>query len=299
MIGRLIFGCGRLTGGASMAEALRLVDICLDAGIRHFDTAPSYGLGTAEAVIGKALRSAGRDVMITAKVGSTAPRFGLVKTWLRRAKRSLTAAEPRLSDPFTPVEAAAIRSAAEFGADAMRRSAERSAALLGRIDWLLLHESLAEHAAPETVAALDALAARYGALPGYSNGAQFDPATDAAYPDRWIRQVAVRPQWLTGLPGEPIRQPLSLHGIALTGRWLCENDAAHARRVEQAAYLVESDDQALREIAVHYALAASHLPQARLIVSSSHPGRLKALLAALTKLDPEQCGAITATFTRE
>jgi len=298
MIERLIFGCGRLTGGASKGEALRLVELCLAAGIRHFDTAPSYGLGTAEAVVGQALRGAGPDVRITAKVGSVPPRLGLAKTWLRRAKRRLTPGAPRLSGTFAPVEAAAIRSTADFRAEAMRRSAERSLALLGRIDWLLLHESLAEHATPQTVAALETLAAALGATPGYSNGAQFDPATSVAYPPGWIAQVAVRPQWFAARSAPPPRQPLSLHGIALTGRWLCDRDAAHDRRVRQAARLIEGDGQAVREIAVHYALAAVHLPQARLIVSSSHPARLGALLGTLGTLDPERCAAIAALFAQ-
>lgn len=299
MIERLIFGCGRLTGGATKREALRLVDLCLEAGIRHFDTAPSYGLGTAEAVIGEALRGAGREVKVTAKIGSAPPRFGLAKTWLRLAKRRLTAPTPRLSGQFVPVEAADLRSASDFSADAMRRSAERSAALLGRIDWLLLHESFAEHAAPETVAALDALAAQFGALPGYSNGAQFDLATSTAYPAGWIGQVAVRPEWFAGQRTETVRQPLCLHSIALTGHWLSGRDPAHAQRVQQAGRLVGGDDPALRAIVVHYALAAFHLPDARLIVSSSHSPRLKALLSALAKLDEEQSAAIAERFTRD
>jgi len=109
----------------------------------------------------------------------------------------------------------------------------------------------------------------------------------------------VRPQWLTARPVEAPRQPLSLHGIALTGRWLCDRDAAHQRRVRRAVRLIGGEGEAVREIAVHYALAAVHLPQARLIVSSSHLARLAALLDALQTLDPERCTAIAALFARD
>jgi len=53
LIDRLIFGCGHLTGGASQRDAARLVRRAREAGIGQFDTAPSYGIGTAEDAIGR------------------------------------------------------------------------------------------------------------------------------------------------------------------------------------------------------------------------------------------------------
>jgi aryl-alcohol dehydrogenase-like predicted oxidoreductase len=69
LMNRIVFGCGRLTGGASEREALALVHQCLDAGLRIFDTAPSYGMGTAEGVVGKALKGR-EDCVIVTKLGS-------------------------------------------------------------------------------------------------------------------------------------------------------------------------------------------------------------------------------------
>lgn len=296
MIERLIFGCGRLTGGATEREALGLLDLCLTAGIRHFDTAPSYGLGTAETVVGKALRGAGSAVRVTAKVGSLPPRHGWAKTWLRLAKRRMTADAPRLSGRFAPVEPEMVQSAADFSSRAMAASAARSLDRLGRIDWLLLHEALRHHAVPAVLSGLETLAAPLGALPGYSNGALFESATDAAFPAGWVAQTALRPEWLAGTPPPRPRTRLSLHSIALTGQWLADHDPAFAAKAARAVTLIDGTDPAAQRIALYFALAAARLPEARLIVSSSHAGRLRSLLGLLATLDPPHLRAIAAVF---
>lgn len=51
-------GCAYLTEGFGMEEA-RVIDAAYEAGARHFDVAPQYGMGTAEKVLGFALREKG------------------------------------------------------------------------------------------------------------------------------------------------------------------------------------------------------------------------------------------------
>lgn len=54
-------------------EAMRIVYQSLDAGCNFFDTAPGYGKGVSEEILGKALRSAKRDqIVICTKAGYTA-----------------------------------------------------------------------------------------------------------------------------------------------------------------------------------------------------------------------------------
>lgn len=65
---RVGLGCHRLYGGAELKTSMRLVEAALDAGIRHFDTAPLYGLGLSEDALGVALKGV-PDVTITTKVG--------------------------------------------------------------------------------------------------------------------------------------------------------------------------------------------------------------------------------------
>jgi aryl-alcohol dehydrogenase-like predicted oxidoreductase len=55
-------------GTVDDAESLRAIAAAVDHGIRLFDTAPAYGTGHSEVLLGKALRNR-RDVLISTKVG--------------------------------------------------------------------------------------------------------------------------------------------------------------------------------------------------------------------------------------
>jgi aryl-alcohol dehydrogenase-like predicted oxidoreductase len=54
-------------GNSAGAEAARIVDICLDAGVNYFDTADIYSQGLSEEVLGKAIGKRRKDVMISTK----------------------------------------------------------------------------------------------------------------------------------------------------------------------------------------------------------------------------------------
>jgi aryl-alcohol dehydrogenase-like predicted oxidoreductase len=72
----LSFGTGTFGGGneffkawgsSDVAEATRLVDICLDAGVNLFDTANVYSLGKSEEILGKAIAGKRNRVLISTK----------------------------------------------------------------------------------------------------------------------------------------------------------------------------------------------------------------------------------------
>ena len=54
-------------GSTNQAEARRLVDICMDAGINFFDTADMYSDGMAESVLGAAIEGKRHDMLISTK----------------------------------------------------------------------------------------------------------------------------------------------------------------------------------------------------------------------------------------
>ena len=72
----LSFGTGTFGGGneffkawgaSDVAEATRLVDICLDAGVNLFDTADIYSYGMSEEILGKAIAGKRNRVIISTK----------------------------------------------------------------------------------------------------------------------------------------------------------------------------------------------------------------------------------------
>jgi aryl-alcohol dehydrogenase-like predicted oxidoreductase len=54
-------------GSSDVAEATRLVDICLDAGVNFFDTADVYSQGLSEEILGKAIHNRRSRVLISTK----------------------------------------------------------------------------------------------------------------------------------------------------------------------------------------------------------------------------------------
>jgi aryl-alcohol dehydrogenase-like predicted oxidoreductase len=54
-------------GSSDVAEATRLVDICLEAGVNFFDTADVYSQGASEEILGKAIAGRRNAVLISTK----------------------------------------------------------------------------------------------------------------------------------------------------------------------------------------------------------------------------------------
>ena len=54
-------------GGSDVAEATRLVDVCLEAGLTMFDSADGYSGGLAEEILGQAIRGRRDQVIISTK----------------------------------------------------------------------------------------------------------------------------------------------------------------------------------------------------------------------------------------
>jgi aryl-alcohol dehydrogenase-like predicted oxidoreductase len=56
-------------GRSDAAEARRLIDICLDAGLTLFDTADVYSGGASEEILGQAIQGRRDDVLVSTKTG--------------------------------------------------------------------------------------------------------------------------------------------------------------------------------------------------------------------------------------
>ena len=291
ILSRLVLGTARIAGGA---EAVALIRSGLDAGICHIDTAPSYGMGTAESIVGEAL--AGFDqVRVTTKLGSARPALPWLRTLARRLKRSVVSAVEPAAD-FAPTSISEP-SGNDFTLAAMTQSLELSRARLGRVDDLLLHDISLPEVTHLVLANLTKLAGTVGAVPGYAGYAQWDPALDKAFSAGMIAQCAPDPGWLTGLIPAPSARSLRLHSLAKTGLAVAANDLRFAESLDRAAATVTARDQLTARIAALYALAAERLPTARLLIASSRRDRLDAVLAAIAAIDQSgQAGEIAAQF---
>ena len=291
---RLVLGTARIAGGIDERRGIALVRSALDAGITHIDTAPSYGLGTAEIVVGKAIVGFGR-VGVTTKLGSHRPGQAWLRTALRRIKRGIATAEtiaaslppPRIAGP----------SGNDFALAAMARSFALSRDRLGRIDVLLLHDVSAPEVTKAVLTELLALAGTVEATPGYAGYAQWDAALDAAFPAEAIAQCAPDPRWLSSGAAVQSTRPLWLHSVVKTGLALAASDPQFAIALDRAAAMVEARDLPTARLAALYALAARRVPDARLLVTSSHRDRLDGLLAAIAGIDRgNQVDEIAALF---
>lgn len=155
-------GCAYLLGGANARAARRLVDLAFDRGVRHFDVAPAYGLGSAEATLGRALGSRRAVVTVATKVGLSPPAIGRAAFALRSAAAPLRAAFPglarRRADTAAPRTADGLR-AVRFDRDFVLRSVDGSLTRLrtDRLDILLLHEVRPEHVTDELIGLLQSL----------------------------------------------------------------------------------------------------------------------------------------------
>jgi len=271
---RLGFGCGRLKGGVEKANALRLVHAALDLGIRHFDTAPPYGLGMSESVLGEALKGRPEPVTVFTKAGLARPASpGLMQT-ARAIVKPLANAIPGLRQVV--LKGMAHRAApANFNPDFIAQSFETSLRLLQReqVDGLLLHEAQAH----DTLAPLKPLLDRYvakGQLGAYgsSTGEPFD---------QLVRFGTVL-QYRCPVPGTDEAPPAStdiLHGaFRFIAPAISEQMGRDSQLKDELASLLPAGTDptaATGALALAYALA--RFPN-RLLFSTNQPQRLATTL---------------------
>ena len=135
-------GMATLMREPSAKRQQRLLAVAYEAGFRHFDVAPSYGLGTAEKVLGRFLRTQPDGVTVATKVGITARPAAALARAINRPARALVRRFPGLRGRATQAIGTAVHASTDFSHANRTRSLEQSLRALGtgRIDLLLLHE---------------------------------------------------------------------------------------------------------------------------------------------------------------
>ena len=76
------FGCVALTQSTSASQALKILETAYDNGIRHYDTAPLYGQGYSEKIVGRFIRRKREYVSVTTKFGLDSSQRHFMPVWL-------------------------------------------------------------------------------------------------------------------------------------------------------------------------------------------------------------------------
>lgn len=155
MRGGVALGCDRLgsVNGLRGAEAERLLAAALEMGVRVFDTAPVYGQGDSERLLGRVLAPVRDEVAIVTKVGQFFPAAARLLLPLKGLAHRASARSPRLRGLVAARRAGVLprRFDRGFIEDELRRSLRRLRT--DRVDALLLHSP-----DPEQPATRDGLA---------------------------------------------------------------------------------------------------------------------------------------------
>lgn len=138
---RIGFGCAGLMREPSARKRRRLLDEVFDQGIRHFDVARMYGLGAAEAELGRFAQGRRHDIVIVTKFGIEAASAPGRLARLQSPARRLLSHYPQLRG-YVKRRSNAFHQPHRYDADTARRSLETSLRELKTdyVDVLLLHD---------------------------------------------------------------------------------------------------------------------------------------------------------------
>lgn len=184
--GRIGFGCAYITGGFERGRNLKLLRSAFDNGIRHYDTAPMYGHGTSEGVVGEAFKTVRGQISITTKVGISRPTFPFKRKLLRALATPVRHHFPELSQRSAAILYRSNSIPKHFSVNDIRRSVEDSLSHLSTdyIDILLLHEAAPADINEELLNTLAALKSEGKILrSGVGSSAEDIASIDTAQPD--------------------------------------------------------------------------------------------------------------------
>ena len=282
------FGCGRLNDGWESSNSQRLLETALAGGIRYFDTAPYYGGGASERLVGKVLQESGQPAQVCTKVGLY-PRPATAKV---RARSLLVAglrtvlpdgALQRLKRPSPAPVVSAVRTYGNFDPASMRASLERSLEALRceQVEALLLHEPAPSDPQP-TAAEMLANFVKTGKVKRLGVGTY--AALEDLPPFGAIAQFAVG----RGSLHDPAGRSLIVHGLLryvdFTKLVNAVTDATIPAMLPSFAKR-SSDEMFLSGLLLNVIIAGTGVE--RVIVSSSSPKRLQALLGAAESIFSE------------
>ena len=181
------FGTAGIFREPSKMARRRLLEAALEAGIRHFDVAPIYGLGLAQGELGRVLRDHRENVVVVTKVGIGLTPLARVLGIVQSPARKILLKLPSLQQQAR--RSAASPSSGQFGGllykstfnlQAAQRSLDESLRELGTdyIDLLLLHDPEPSHLKPIEMYDLLERARSSGKIRSWGVAGEAEPTMD-------------------------------------------------------------------------------------------------------------------------
>lgn len=150
------FGCVSLTQHAFFKDAQHILSRAFDEGITHFDTAPVYGNGYSEKILGSFIKNKRSQVTITTKYGlgvfnqptinlKIALPLNAIKNRLRKKIENTDSPQPQLL-PFRSLDINYVKQHLEKSLQNLQTEF---------IDYYLLHEAIPAFLTPDALAFLN------------------------------------------------------------------------------------------------------------------------------------------------
>jgi hypothetical protein len=269
---RIGLGCDRLVGGVSARSSRAIIEAALEAGITHFDVAPSYGLGLAEDVVGDVLHG-NPGVTIATKFGIARLRGGGGMAVARKFLRSASAAVPKVKR----LVLGALNGRANrmrFDVESVEASLVESLKRLKRpkIDFLLLHEPPQSAITPELTSlgarlVRDGLVGALGSSTGDLRGGLIE------FGSVWQYRASFAPEakW-------PNVNKI-LHGVLRYGLGPMSNVAGQPRELSYRLGFDLADRESWPALLLTAVMAMQ--PDALILISSNDPARLKSSVSLI------------------
>jgi D-threo-aldose 1-dehydrogenase len=283
---RLGFGCGSLMGATNRRDSLKLLETAYDAGIRHFDVAPMYGYGEAEACLGEFLHHHPGQITITTKYGIAPPRKSAAIKLGRSIAGPILKQLPSLKQRLAQAAGAAIRNRTPsqdgptFTAAHAKASLDRSLLALrtSHIDLWLLHEATAADLQDATLLHLLEAEVKKGTIGAFGIGSSANkiPALLATHP-AYCRTL----QYEWSVLDSPISdsEPFRIHHGALTKNFHAIHKSIINKKSLCQRWSEATDiDLTHAEALAHLMLKASLLmnPTSIILFSSKNPEHIQA-----------------------
>lgn len=237
----LAFGCGSLGTELGWRDSVRLVEAAVKAGFRHFDTAPPYGAGQSERILGEVLAPYRREITLVSKFGIAHPKAGGALRALRSLALPVKRALPGLWSRAANQARTSAAPGGRFSVDEAEKSLVESLRRLrtDHLDVMLLHEVADSALTPALGARLDEWLAqgRVCAL-GTGTSVAHSMACQANWPQR-LRWVQCDHYWGAYTPA------LRRHGVRLSTHRALRRGLAFIQKPAFLAALARAESASL------------------------------------------------------